>query len=579
MQAEHLRWAMVQLSVPCPSCGQVHPLHAPAQTIACGCGVTVSIDDYARLGYETGPALDTLAVGAVRTRDRLKIGRQAPACASCGHATPLSAADVGRATTIYCPQCDAQSATWPAPEWLQSHLLGAQQIYASCRPGDPPPSDAPVEPVWIRCAACEAGMRIDEDSDRLTRCGACHALNHVPDPVWQALHPVRSSGAWYVLFEPLSAAERTQRAEQAEAVRAAIGQVGQALPAEQIAAHIKILQRAGGKRGLNAIGEAVLGANDAWFDAALSALSGMPGPDITRRLVEALEDTQAPDRRLALARRLGTRDAPAAVRALVELSDAPPASVAAPALGVLARIDPAAAVACAERLVKDAPLSVRRTAAEVLVQAGRTGLGPTILPLLVHPRTDVQQRAIRLLTGNARSVRAALLGLVGQDVTDAVATALIGAPEPYPRIVLELARSAQGSDRLVAVRWLQAVGLFPAMAPLYAHLGQQGGAITMRICDAITAESDAARSAALVTLLDAPTLKLRLDAATLLADAGLPGALKPLDDLASGWFTNRDLKTAAATAARAIRWRITQGAGGGLSVHDAGELSLKDEHD
>lgn len=85
--------------------------------------------------------------------------------------------------------------------------------------------------------------------------------------------------------------------------------------------------------------------------------------------------------------------------------------------------------------------------------------------------------------------------------------------------------------------------------------------------------------AALVTLLDAPTLKLRLDAATLLADAGLPGALKPLDDLASGWFTNRDLKTAAATAARAIRWRITQGAGGGLSVHDAGELSLKDEHD
>jgi hypothetical protein len=579
MQADGLRWAMVRLTVPCSQCGTELGLHAPQVAVDCDCGATTRIEHYPQIGSETGAPLDALVVGEMRQRGPLTVGRQAPACGQCGQMVPLSAADLGQSTSIRCPSCDATTFTWPAPEWLQSYLLGAQQIYASCLPGREPPVRVTVEPVWIRCAACETGMRIDEHSERLTRCGACHALNHVPDPVWQALHPRRSSGAWYVLFETLTPAERRQRTETEYAIRAAIQRLGQPVESRQIATDIKALQRAGGVRGEQTLGDALRCDHQVWFETALAALSGMPGMSVTRRLGEALDELKRPERRLAIARRLAARDRQAAVQGLIDLTDNPPASVAAEALEVLASLDAEQACEVARRVIPDAALGLRRVAVRVLIRAGQTRLGQAALPLLDHHQTAVQQRAVRLVMGDERSIRAALLGLLGQDVAIEVEAALKDAPSPYPEAVLSLARGTAARERMTATRWLRAVGWAQNMGALYADLPHQTDAVALHICDAITAKSAAERSLALTRLLDAPTLKLRLDAANLLAEEGLPGALEKLDDLAGGWFTNRDLKAAADKAARAIRWRVTQGTSGGLSVHEAGNLTLKDGHD
>lgn len=578
MKAEDQRWAMIRLSVPC-SCGEVVALHAPTTQVQCGCGADLPVKDFPRIGYETGPILDTLAKGAVRQKDHLSIGRQPPACGGCGQNVQLSAADLGQHTSIFCSHCDATTFSWPAPDWLQSHLLGAQQVYAGCLPNGVPPSDTPIEPVWMRCAACETGMRIDEDSERLTRCGSCHALNHVPDPVWQTLHPLRSSGAWYVLFESLTTAERQRRAQIEEAVRGAIMRIGLMAERDRIHADVNVLRRMGDLRSEQALIDALSCKHPTWFDAALRALADMPGPRMTARLNEALEAEEQPERRLALAQELLPRDREAAVETLAQLSESLPVAVATQALDLLATVDAETAVKKAERLAHDAPLGVRRSAVKVLIHAGRTRLGPAVLPLLEHRLTAVQQRTVRLIMGDARSVRAALLGLSGQDVALEVERALADAPAPYPEAVLNLARNAATQERIVATRWLKAVGWAPHMANLYADLRHHTGTNALLICDAISAKTPAERSTALTKLLNAPTLKLRLDAARLLADDGLPGALEALDELAGGWFTNRELKAAADTAARTIRWRVSQGTGGGLSVHDAGELTLKDPDD
>ena len=399
MRADRGRWALVRLSLECPACGHLTIQREPARTTACAaCDTLIKVTDFPRIAAETGPPLDRLAWGATRATPRLVIGRQQPLCWQCGVPVPLSAVDLGTEQAIYCPKCDAQTATRPAPEWLRMHLPDALQIYAASAAGTP----TEQETVWMRCAACEAGMRVDGATDRLTRCGGCHAKNHVPDAIWQALHPVRHGAPWFVLFEQISAPQRAARMQAKTALNEAISAVGQA--DRDIPAIVNRLRRDGSHAAEDALFAALQAPALAWFDAALEALSGMPTPRIEARLVEALDAEGDPARQLAIARSIEPSSPDVTHAACVRLVDSAPSGIAAQALGIWTRLAPASALARAVTLAADAPLAVRRQAARLLVEHGRVPFGAAALPLLDHRDVSVQRHAVRLVTAtNART--------------------------------------------------------------------------------------------------------------------------------------------------------------------------------
>lgn len=569
MKAEHGRWAFVRLRLTCPDCGAVTVQRAPAEETPCAaCATPIPVTDHPRIAAETGAPLDRLAWGATRTTPNLEIGRQQPLCWHCGTPTPLSAADLGAEHVIHCPRCDARTETWPAPEWLRLHLPDALQIYAA-----PAAEEAPDgEPIWMRCAACEAGMRIDADTPRLTRCGTCHARNHVPDAVWQALHPVRHGAPWFVLFEQISPAQRAARMQARTRLTEAIAAVGRADAPVQ--ATIDVLKRDDTTAAEDALFEALRAPASAWFEAALAALAAQPQPRRLARLIEALEAEVDPARQLAMAQAIQPSQ-PAITRATcARLTDEAPSAVAAEALRIWCALDPAAALERAEALAQDAPLAVRRAAARLLIEHRRVPFGPLAAALLDHPESSVQRHAVRLITApRERTAAAALRGLLGAGLTDAVTAALDGVGGRHAQAALAVARKAHGQQRIVATRWAAAAGAIPDLVALLDDLDHQADDAAQALCDALLAAPGAPRSAALCGLLDGPTLKIRLDAAHLLAEHGEAGALPTVDGLAGRWFTNRDLKRAAEAAATAIRWRIAHGRQGGLAVHEPGGLS------
>lgn len=571
MKAEHERWAFVRLTLACGACDGETVQRVPSPSTPCvACQAPIAVTDFPRIAAETGAPLDRLAWGATRATPRLVVGRQAPLCWQCGAPVPLSAADLGATHTIYCTGCDAQTETWPAPEWLRMHLPDAIQIYAAPAAED----GADQEPIWMRCAACDAGMRIDGATPRLTRCGTCHARNHVPDAVWQALHPVRHGAPWFVLFEQLTPAQRAARMQAKTALGEAIAAVGQA--DRDVQAVVDRLRRDGSAAAEDALFAALQAPSSAWFDAALVALVGSDAPKTVARLVEALTDEFDPARRLAIARALEsirpavTRDACAA---LIEA----PSAIAAAALTIWARLDAAAALSRASALVVDAPLTVRRQATRLLIEHRKVPFGAAAYALLDAAESTTQRHAVRLVTAKTvRTAAAALRGLLATGLTDLVGAAMQGVGGVHAEAALQVARKAHGAQRIVATTWAAAAGATPDLMRLADDLAHHEGDAAHAICDALLAASGAARSATLCALLDGPTLKIRLDAAELLETHGEPAALPILDGLAGRWFTNRALKRAAEKAATAIRWRVSQSERGGLTVHEAGGLTDAD---
>lgn len=575
MRAEHGRWAFVRLSLVCPRCDAETVQRVPERATPCiACHVPIEVTDFARIAAETDTPLDRLAWGATRATPRLVVGRQQPLCWQCGVPVPLSAADIGAQHTIYCRECDARTQTWPAPEWLRMHLPDALQIYAAPATG----TAADPEPIWMRCAACEAGFRIDAESTRLTRCGACLAKNHVPDTIWQALHPVRHGAPWFVLFEQISAAERAARMQAKTVLGETLAAVGQ--PDRDVLATIDLLRRDGSQASEDALFSALRTPSRAWFDAALAALvtltalTTLVGPRIAARLVEALDAETDPARQLAIARAIEPTRADATLAACARLADRAPSVIAAEALAIWARLEPARALAKATSLVVDAPLQVRRQAARLLIEHAQSPLSPAAAALLDHADSRVQRNAVRLIAATTqRSAAAALRGLLALSVAAEVSAALRGVDGLHAGAALQVARKAQGEQRVTATRWAIAAGAIPQLQQLADDLAHHEGAVAQALCDALLAQPSEARSTALCALLEGPTLKVRLDAAELLERHGEAQALTLLDELAGRWFTNRALKRAAEKAATAIRWRSSQNERGGLTVHEVGGLS------
>lgn len=121
--------------------------------------------------------------------------RTAPRCTQC-HAL----LDIEK--TMICPDCSAENTTFPAPQWLREYMVNGEvpeQIFCAEIEGHGSFEDG-LKPVLIKCAACNASLKITTKTPRSATCEHCGTTQFLPDQLWIALHPVKKSREWFIKF-------------------------------------------------------------------------------------------------------------------------------------------------------------------------------------------------------------------------------------------------------------------------------------------------------------------------------------------------------------------------------------------
>lgn len=231
----HSRYACIEASTTCNSCGQPIPLNGPYTEFTCpACHEEKQVppdtlgglindfeDEYEGLLDGQGSG-GTLMSGSGTYKYGL--WRLPPRCPGCKKVFPLPGSS-GPAQ-IACTKCGESYHFFPAPEWLAREVPSA----VFCITVQPPPdqggreplvlNDASTTPVVMSCPKCAGALSVTTGSERVMKCAYCGSEVYVPDAVWNKLHPVRKTLEWFVgLGGPTNKVIQTQqraRDEEAE---------------------------------------------------------------------------------------------------------------------------------------------------------------------------------------------------------------------------------------------------------------------------------------------------------------------------------------------------------------------------
>jgi Zn finger protein HypA/HybF involved in hydrogenase expression len=195
------------LRTTCPRCGHPVPVNGPLQCVPCAaCGSSLPLDE----GFWTHVFETACDAGASVTSFggagvELDYRRMNPVCPACKAGFDASLVEPGTDGTFSCPACGAVHATFPVPEWMEDYTVKGKhpfQVYCALERDGQAVSEPPggAEAVVIRCASCAAALTIDRETARSAVCTHCGVTQYLPDPLWRALHPVRTREWWYLRF-------------------------------------------------------------------------------------------------------------------------------------------------------------------------------------------------------------------------------------------------------------------------------------------------------------------------------------------------------------------------------------------
>lgn len=211
----HSRYACIEISTTCDSCGQPVPLNGPYTVFTCpacleekkvppdtlGGLINDFEDEYERLVDGQGSG-GTLMSGSGTYKYGL--WRLPPRCRMCKKVLPLPGSS-GPAL-ITCTKCGESYHYFPAPEWLARAVPSA----VFCITAQPPPADggrepfvvndASTAPVVMSCPKCAGALSVTTGNERVMKCAYCSSEVYIPDAVWTKLHPVRKTLEWFVGF-------------------------------------------------------------------------------------------------------------------------------------------------------------------------------------------------------------------------------------------------------------------------------------------------------------------------------------------------------------------------------------------
>ncbi|MFO7627433.1 MAG: hypothetical protein R6V62_09265 [Candidatus Fermentibacteraceae bacterium] len=209
----HSRYACIEISTTCDSCGQPFPLNGPYTVFTClacleekkvppdtvGGLINDFEDEYEGLLDGQGSG-GTLMSGSGTYKYGL--WRLPPRCPKCKKVLPLPGSS-GPAL-IACTKCGESYHYFPAPDWLMRAVPSA----VFCITAQPPPddggreplvvNDASATPVVMSCPKCAGALSVTTGNERVMKCAYCGSEVYVPDAVWTRLHPVRKTLEWFV---------------------------------------------------------------------------------------------------------------------------------------------------------------------------------------------------------------------------------------------------------------------------------------------------------------------------------------------------------------------------------------------
>ena len=133
-------------------------------------------------------------------------GRQDARCGKCKTGIDISKLEeFSAAGKTVCGKCGNEIFIRKAPDFIVSKFPGIKYLAGedddllseNKAAGKLPASS---KPVLFNCPSCAGNLEID-GTDRMVECKFCDSQIYLPDDLWHRLHPVKTVGRWYILYD------------------------------------------------------------------------------------------------------------------------------------------------------------------------------------------------------------------------------------------------------------------------------------------------------------------------------------------------------------------------------------------
>jgi len=208
----------LEIKTTCSSCGNPLPVNALVSRIHCSSCQADS--DFSNELWSESILESTLKEGITFAENEARqetvmtgqynfqilYGRQNPRCANCK--TPLDEnlfeayTSAGKAV---CTKCNSEVSFRKIPDELKTIFQTVNYIAGEDADQIPGGQSKNVEqnrskPLLFTCPSCAGNLEID-GKERTITCKFCGSEIYLPDDLWLRMHPVKTVGRWYLIFD------------------------------------------------------------------------------------------------------------------------------------------------------------------------------------------------------------------------------------------------------------------------------------------------------------------------------------------------------------------------------------------
>jgi len=193
-------FARYTINMNCKECGRLIPVNGPTQVLKCeNCLNENELDDefWTYIFEETSPEW------SMSDTCNVTFQTSAPKCSECDAELNVSKAKLNDEVLI-CPKCGHHTTNSPAPDWFKKYKragLPPQRII--CGETQNEVSVDKIndgKAIALQCISCGAAMNVNTETPRNCTCEHCDTVQYLPDPVWDALHPMKKRKVWYIYY-------------------------------------------------------------------------------------------------------------------------------------------------------------------------------------------------------------------------------------------------------------------------------------------------------------------------------------------------------------------------------------------
>lgn len=208
----------VELKTACKSCGNTLPLNALTENVLCRSCQNINyfpyekwkksildsaLNEYSDLKEGEG---QTQTVMTGEFTFQIMYGLQNPRCQKCKtYLLPEHMYDYAKTGYAVCGKCSNKVSVRTLPDELKDIFEGVKflagedsDMFNTNKEGIKTQNTG--KPILFICPSCAGNLEVD-GTDRMITCKFCSSQIYLPDDLWLRLHPVKTVGRWYLVFD------------------------------------------------------------------------------------------------------------------------------------------------------------------------------------------------------------------------------------------------------------------------------------------------------------------------------------------------------------------------------------------